>query len=122
VADIDAFTDMKEKGLAYVVPKQYQPIHMPKNTAVGVAIGGFTTVLGFALIWHIWWMAIVGLIGIVISTLVRAFDNDIDYYVQPEEIEQIERLRYEQMGIDVDNYSERGSDKKHSGRKPGITV
>ncbi|BEV72190.1 cytochrome o ubiquinol oxidase subunit I [Paludibacterium sp. B53371] len=101
VHDIDAFTDMKEKGVAYAVPQSYEPIHMPKNTAVGVAIGGFTTLLGFALIWHIWWLAVLGLVGIVGSMLTRAFDDDLDYYVQPAEIEAIERARFERMGIEV---------------------
>lgn len=102
VRDIDAFTDMKERGVAYAVPAEYQPIHMPKNTAVGVAIGAFTTVLGFALIWHIWWLAAAGLIGIVASMLARAFDDDRDYYVQPAEIEAIERERFARLGIDFD--------------------
>jgi len=107
VHDIDAFTDMKEKGTAYAVPRQYAPIHMPKNTSAGVFIGAFATVLGFAMIWHIWWMAIAGLAGIVASMLARAYDNDIDYYVQPDEIEHIERLRFEKLGIDADFYTER---------------
>ncbi|MFC3532237.1 cytochrome o ubiquinol oxidase subunit I [Vogesella facilis] len=107
VHDIDAFTDMKEKGVAYDIPKQYAPIHMPKNTAAGVYIGGFTLVCGFALIWHIWWLSIVGLVGIIASMLARAYDNDKDYYVQPEEVAAIERERFEKMGIDFDRYEER---------------
>ncbi|WP_366515124.1 cytochrome o ubiquinol oxidase subunit I [Paludibacterium sp.] len=123
VHDIDAFTDMKEKGVAYVVPTSYEPIHMPKNTAVGIAIGAFTTALGFAMIWHIWWLAVAGLIGIIGSMLTRAFDDDLDYYVQPDEIEAIERERFERMGIDVDAYSEREPARKpSSGVKPATLV
>ena len=33
VDDIDTWTDMKEKGLAYQGKSSYSPIHMPKNTA-----------------------------------------------------------------------------------------
>ena len=97
VHDIDAFTDMKEKGQAYPEPVAFEPIHMPKNTAAGFAIGAFVTVLGFALIWHIWWMAIVGLLGIVGSFLVRAYQTDVDYYVQPDEILQIERANHARL-------------------------
>ncbi|WP_343033035.1 cbb3-type cytochrome c oxidase subunit I [Vogesella oryzae] len=118
VHDIDAFTDMKEKGVAYDIPKQYAPIHMPKNTAAGVYIGGFTLVCGFALIWHIWWLAIVGLVGIIGSMLARAYDNDKDYYVQPEEIEAIERERFEKMGIDFDRYVERDHSARPQTAKP----
>jgi len=90
VHDIDAFTDMKEKGIAYDRPAKYAPIHMPRNTSAGLIIGAFATVGGFAAIWHIWWLAIVSLVGIVAAFLVRAYDNDVDYYVQPAEIERIE--------------------------------
>jgi cytochrome o ubiquinol oxidase subunit 1 len=103
VHDIDAFTDMKEKGVAYVAPAKYAPIHMPKNTSAGVFIGAFCTVLGFAMIWHIWWLAIVGFVGVVASMLARAYDNDIDYYVQPEEIAKIEGERLAKLGINVRN-------------------
>lgn len=118
VHDIDAFTDMKEKGAAYAVPKSYEPIHMPKNTSVGVFIGAFATVFGFAMIWHIWWLAIVGLVGILGSMLARAYDNDLDYYVQPDEVEAIERARFEQLGIDVDNYTERDQAKPKKAARP----
>ncbi|NMG35146.1 cytochrome o ubiquinol oxidase subunit I [Azoarcus sp. TTM-91] len=90
VHDIDAFTDMKEKGIAYDRPARYAPIHMPRNTSAGLIIGAFATVGGFAAIWHIWWLAIVSLVGIVAAFLVRAYDNDVDYYVQPAEIERLE--------------------------------
>ena len=122
VHDIDAFTDMKEKGEAYKVPHKYAPIHMPSNTATGVYIGGFTTLLGFALIWHIWWLAIVGLVGIIGAMLARAYDNNLDYYVQPDEVETIERAHFEQMGIDVDNYAERDADKPRRGSRPTTTA
>ncbi|WP_028534492.1 cytochrome o ubiquinol oxidase subunit I [Paludibacterium yongneupense] len=90
VHDIDAFTDMKEKGIAYARPACYEPIHMPKNTSAGIFIAAFVGVAGFAAIWHIWWLAVIGLIGVVASFLVRAYDDDVDYYVQPDEIERIE--------------------------------
>ncbi len=99
VQDIDAFTDMKEKGTAYAKPASYAPIHMPRNTAAGVWIGGFTLALGFALIWHIWWLAIVGLVGIVGSMLARAYDDDRDFYIQPAEIEATERAAAERRAL-----------------------
>ena len=39
----------------------YQPIEMPLNTPVGVICAFFASVCGFAIIWYIWWLAIVGL-------------------------------------------------------------
>jgi cytochrome o ubiquinol oxidase subunit 1 len=90
VSDIDAFTDMKEKGTAYVRKESYAPIHMPKNTKAGIIIGALITAFGFAMIWHIWWLAIVGLVGSIVTFVARAYTSDVDYYVQPDEIAQIE--------------------------------
>ncbi|QDE29663.1 cytochrome o ubiquinol oxidase subunit I [Shewanella polaris] len=90
VTDIDAFTDMKEKGTAYQRRETYQPIHMPKNTASGILMAAAITAMGFAAIWHIWWLAIVGFAGAFVLFLLRAYDNDVDYYVQPDEVARIE--------------------------------
>jgi len=91
VEDIDAWTDMKEKRRAYQGQASYEPIHMPKNTAAGVLIGAAVTAFCFAMIWHIWWLAIVGLVGSIGIFIARSYNRDVDYYVQPEEIEKIER-------------------------------
>jgi cytochrome o ubiquinol oxidase subunit 1 len=39
---------------------EYRPIEMPKNSATGFVTAFFAVVTGFALIWHIWWMAGLG--------------------------------------------------------------
>lgn len=90
VSDIDAFTDAKEKGTAYQRQKHYQPIHMPKNTPSGILMALGITAAGFAAIWHILWLAIVGMVGAFIVFLFRAYNNDVDYYVQPDEVARIE--------------------------------
>ena len=36
---------------------------MPVNTPTGVIVAFFASVCGFAIIWYIWWLAIVGLVG-----------------------------------------------------------
>ncbi len=90
VSDIDAFTDMKEKGEAYQRKATYAPIHMPKNTMAGIVIGGFITAFGFAMIWHIWWLAIAGLVGSFVAFVMRAYTKDVDYYVQPDEVARVD--------------------------------
>ena len=37
--------------------REYEPIEMPRNSAIGFVNAFFAVVTGFALIWHIWWMA-----------------------------------------------------------------
>ncbi|MCL1076366.1 cytochrome o ubiquinol oxidase subunit I [Shewanella dokdonensis] len=90
VHSIDAFMEAKENGTAYAKPAEYAPIHMPKNTSAGVLMGAALTVMGFALIWHIWWLAIVGFVGTIGIFIARAYNTDVDYYVQPDEVKRIE--------------------------------
>ncbi|MCM2132121.1 cytochrome o ubiquinol oxidase subunit I [Larsenimonas rhizosphaerae] len=97
IKERDAFWDMKENKDAYSKPKGFQKIHMPKNTAAGLIISAFSLVMGFALIWHIWWLAIVGLAGGLVAVLARMFNEDIDYYVPAEEVERIESEHLKNM-------------------------
>ncbi len=101
VQDVDAFHDMKKAGTAYRKLPAYQPIHMPKNTAAGFSIAVFAFVFGFAAIWHIWWLMAVGFVGMIGSFIVRSYNQDVDYYVQPEEIEKIESARFQQLAKQV---------------------
>ncbi|KGQ33411.1 cytochrome o ubiquinol oxidase subunit I [Gallibacterium anatis] len=97
VEDRDAFWDNKEKGVAYAKPATYTPIHMPKNTAAGVIIAVFTMIFGFAMIWHIWWLAIVSFVGMVVTWIAKSFDQDVDYYVPVDQIETIENKHFKEL-------------------------
>ncbi|BAE73941.1 Cytochrome bo(3) ubiquinol oxidase subunit 1 [Sodalis glossinidius str. 'morsitans'] len=93
----DVFWEMKEEGSAYQKPLAYEPIHMPKNTGAGVVIAAFSLVFSFALIWHIWWLAIVGFAGMIVTWIVHSFNEDVDYYVPVEEVERIENRHFDQI-------------------------
>lgn len=97
VSDIDCFTDMKETGKAYQRYERYEPIHMPKNTASGILMALGVTAAGFAAIWHILWLAIAGMLGAFVVFLFRAYSNDHDYYVQPDEIARIENAHLDKV-------------------------
>jgi len=97
VHDRDAFWDMKEKGEAYVKPAKYEKIHMPRNSGAGFIIAMLSLVSGFALIWDIWWLALVSFIALVVTWIVKSFDEDVDYYVPVDEIERIESQHFEQI-------------------------
>ena len=106
VSDIDAFWEQKTKGLDIEnKPKtekkvSYQDIHMPKNTAVGFVMGIFAFMFSFAMVWHIWWLAIVGLTGAIFSLILRSLDYDTDYYVKASEVEATE-MKYQQGLLEV---------------------
>ncbi|TCV94398.1 cytochrome o ubiquinol oxidase subunit I [Biostraticola tofi] len=93
----DVFWEMKEEGSAYQQPKAYEQIHMPKNTAAGIVIALFSLFFGFAMIWHIWWLAIAGFAGMIITWIVHSFNQDVDYYVPVSEVEKIENRHFEQI-------------------------
>ncbi|MDX2346140.1 MAG: cytochrome o ubiquinol oxidase subunit I [Legionella sp.] len=100
VSGIDAFWEQKEKGLGVDnKPKtqsvSYQDIHMPRNTSVGFIMGVFAFIFGFAMVWHIWWLAILGLTGTVGALIARSLDYDTDYYVKASEVEATE-MKYQQ--------------------------
>ncbi len=97
VDELDQFWEDKQSGKAYKRPAKYEDIHMPKNTAAGVFIGAFGLVMCFALIWHIWWLSIVGFVGMIGSFIVRAYDRDVDYWVPAAEVERIENAHFEKM-------------------------
>ena len=97
VTERDAFWDMKEKGTAYKRPAAYKEIHMPKNTGAGVIISLFSLVMGFALIWYIWWLAILGAVGVAVTWIAHSFNNDVDYYVPVDVVEKTETQHFEKM-------------------------
>jgi len=90
---------MKARGevLTQVAPS-YEKIHMPKNTGAGFFIGMFSIVMGFALIWHIWWMAVLGLVGMIGSFILRSNDDDVDYYVPAHEVHETESAYFQRIG------------------------
>ncbi|WP_130651505.1 cytochrome o ubiquinol oxidase subunit I [Candidatus Hamiltonella defensa] len=93
----DAFFEMKERGQAYPRPEKYAAIHMPKNSAAGLIIAAFSVIFGFAMIWSIWWLAVVGVIGMGATWIAKSFDQDVDYNVPISDIELIENKHHEYL-------------------------
>jgi cytochrome o ubiquinol oxidase subunit 1 len=92
VETIDAFWQMKRKGLRPGEPP-YETIEMPRNSATGFIISSFAVVTGFALIWHIWWMAIVGLLAATATVLVFGWRDDREREIPAAELARMERSR-----------------------------
>ncbi len=98
VYGIDSWNASKARGEQISPPADYADIHMPRNTAVGFVISGFLTAFGFAMVWHIWWLAIAGALGAVASFVWRAFDRDVDYMVPAAEVRRIEEAHLVRAG------------------------
>jgi len=92
VRDRDAFWDMKQRSVE-MKAAVYRPIHMPRNTGTGFVMAVFLGLAAFAMIWHIWWLAIGGVAAAMVALVHHAFDDDRDYYVEAEEVRRTEVLR-----------------------------
>ncbi len=92
VHDLDAWYDMK--ALGHAPPTEgFRPIHMPRNTGAGVIISALALVLGFAMIWYIWWLAALSFVALLVYSIAHTFNYDRDYYVPAEEVARIEGAR-----------------------------
>ena len=94
VNEKDAFMGMKEKQTAYNRPNQYIDLHLPKNTGAGFVIGGSAFLFGFAMVWHIWWLAIISLLTMIIVVIVSSFNDDNEGCMPASEVECIENNRF----------------------------
>ena len=74
----------------------YQPIEMPRNSPTGFVCAFFATLMGFALIWHIWWMVIAGFIGAFATFVVFAWRDHDEYEIPAEEVARIDRANINQ--------------------------
>ncbi|NSZ61541.1 cytochrome o ubiquinol oxidase subunit I [Agrobacterium tumefaciens] len=92
VHDVDAWADMKKRG--YDRPKEgFIPIHMPKNTGAGVIISAISVVLGFALVWHIWWLAALSMLAIIAVSIAHTFNYNREYYIPAFDVSTVEAER-----------------------------
>ncbi len=92
VHDLDTWTDMKARG--YTRPLEgYKSIHMPKNTGAGVILAGLSTVLGIAMIWYVWWLAAVSLLGLLVVAIGHTFNYKRDYYISADDVVRTESAR-----------------------------
>ncbi|KWI54420.1 cytochrome ubiquinol oxidase subunit I [Burkholderia pseudomultivorans] len=90
VRTLDAYADMKARGDGRPNPATFRDIHMPSNTCAGLVIGVFSLVLGFAMVWHIWWLAIAGLVGIIATLVVYSSRDNDGYYIPASTVRKIE--------------------------------
>ena len=69
----------------------YEAIEVPRNSPTGFITAFFAVVVGFALIWHIWWMAVLGLIGAFATFIVFAWRDIAEEIIPREEVARIDR-------------------------------
>ncbi|WP_297491819.1 cbb3-type cytochrome c oxidase subunit I [Acidocella sp.] len=80
----------RQHGLEHARPEAFEPIHMPSNSGLSFITGMCALAMGFGLIWRIWWLAGAGLLGIVLVVIIRSFDKNLGYEIQPAEVAAME--------------------------------
>lgn len=90
VSSRDAYWDMKQ---LHEPKPAYQDIHMPRNTASGIYISIFAFLVGFGFVWHIIWLVVVSMIGVIVCVIVRTFNEDTEYTLSAAQVEELEHSR-----------------------------
>jgi cytochrome o ubiquinol oxidase subunit 1 len=112
VENAEAYWGIKQKAIEQKrltdLP-DYAPIELPRNSPTGFVVSFFAVVMGFALIWQIWWMAIAGLAGAFLVFVVFAWRDHSEYEMPAAEIARLDQQRRAARVALVE------------GREPGIT-
>jgi cytochrome o ubiquinol oxidase subunit I len=89
VDQIDPFWAVKQ-GQAPQFSREYEDIYLPRNTPMGVYIGILSLFFGFAMTWHIYWLAVLSLVAIIGCVIYRLCGNDEHDLITAEEVKAIE--------------------------------
>ena len=89
ITSYEVFWDMKKNGLK--LDTKYEDIECFKNTGMGIYISVFAFIAGFAIVWHIHWLALVGLIGATFCIILLSFDDELEYVLPAREVAKIEQ-------------------------------
>jgi len=92
IHDGDAWWDMKARGYERPVGG-FKAIHMPANTGAGFILSALSLIVGFALIWYIWWLAAAGFAALIGYAIFHTFNYRRDYYIPAEMVQATEDAR-----------------------------
>ena len=90
----DAYWGIKQRALRQArlgEEPTYTEIEMPRNSPTGFICAFFATIMGFALIWHIWWMVGVAALGAFATFVVFAWRDVPEYIIPARDVARIDR-------------------------------
>jgi len=68
----------------------YEDIQLPANTSMAFIIGSFSFIFGFAITWHIDWLAILSFIAMIACVIIRLSGKDEHETITAEEVRKTE--------------------------------
>jgi cytochrome o ubiquinol oxidase subunit I len=89
----DPFWNLKKAPPAQPSPPEFGEIEVPKNSSMPFFIGCSSLLFGFGLTWHMWWLGIVGFVGILVFVIIRLSDKETLRILSAAEVEEIEARR-----------------------------
>jgi cytochrome o ubiquinol oxidase subunit 1 len=88
---IDAYWQLKQTRVGHDTAQSTPgDLHVPRNTPIGVFLGFFAVIVGFALIWRISWLAGIGLVGALVVVLRQGWSTDRESRVSSEQLAAVE--------------------------------
>jgi cytochrome o ubiquinol oxidase subunit 1 len=103
VAERDSYWSQKQSASAKVhspaMPRNYESIEMPRNSSTGFINAFFAVITGFALIWHIWWMVVLGLFGAFVTVIFFTFREKEEVEISAEQLAQFDREHQTEFAI-----------------------
>jgi cytochrome o ubiquinol oxidase subunit 1 len=97
----DAYWTMKQRARRQAKVSEepsYTDIEIPKNSPTGFICAFFATFMGFALIWHIWWLVLLAALGAYATFVVFAWRDHGEYTIAAEEVARIDRANRSARG------------------------
>ena len=76
----------------------YAEIEIPRNSATGFICAFFATFMGFALIWHIWWIVAVAALGAYATFVVFAWRDRVEDTIPAAVVARIDRANRSARG------------------------
>ena len=98
VSTRDAFWEAKKQKQTST-PQFYEDIVLTKNSPLALVIAGGALIFAFAVVWHIWWLAIVGLLIVIATIILRSMDEHTEYILSASEVERLDRAYLKAGGL-----------------------
>jgi cytochrome o ubiquinol oxidase subunit 1 len=93
VEGLDAYWTMKQRARQQTAPvaePEYAEIEMPRSSPTGFICAFFATFMGFALIWHIWWIVGLAALGAYATFVVFAWRDRVEYVISADAVARID--------------------------------
>ncbi len=81
IHDRDAYWAIKQAHSNDKKTIAYQSIHIPKNSGFGIYVSAAAFIVGFAIIWHIWWLVFMGLVALIVLAIASTLRDDTEHTI-----------------------------------------